>query len=132
MSCGLTPSIIEMLHKMQMEKEQQADEQLQKLETRKVVCTQTQVEATAKDQKYDWTKSYSTWENWEDPEELAAQEEQERKRIANARERTMCNHDHSAVRIDKDTMQNFLVFHYHSLSLSPFLLWYNRKERLWI
>ncbi|RMX67347.1 hypothetical protein KXD40_009703 [Peronospora effusa] len=55
-----------------------------------------------KDQKldqnsYDWTKTYEKWDGWEDPEELARQEQDARDRSEHATKAQMgCNHDHSA------------------------------------
>ena len=52
------------------------------------------------DQKgYDWTKTYEKWDGWEDPEELARQEQAARDRSEHAAKAQLgCNHDHSAVR----------------------------------
>ena len=47
----------------------------------------------------DWTEAYRKWDEWEDPDEIAAREkaaEERRKRAA--RGGTACNHDHSAER----------------------------------
>ena len=52
------------------------------------------------DSVYDWTRTYEQWDAWEDPEELAKQEQATRdRRERTSRTQLGCAHDHSAVRI---------------------------------
>mmetsp|Transcript_13218 Transcript_13218/g.46243 ORF Transcript_13218/g.46243 Transcript_13218/m.46243 type:complete len:470 (-) Transcript_13218:129-1538(-) len=48
----------------------------------------------------DWTATYRAWADWQDPDELAAKEAEERARLERASKRapTSCSHDHAAER----------------------------------
>ncbi|KAG7384524.1 hypothetical protein PHYPSEUDO_002512 [Phytophthora pseudosyringae] len=107
MSCGFTPDLARMLEQMAVEKERHA------AETQQVLVETEQNVARAKsklskvadkhhkqqeeENAYDWTRTYEKWDAWEDPEELARQEQEARERSERAAKAQMgCNHDHSA------------------------------------
>ncbi|KAG7395673.1 hypothetical protein PHYBOEH_003352 [Phytophthora boehmeriae] len=104
MSCGFTPDLAQMLEKMAVEKERHT------VETQQALAETEQHVARAKtklakvegkhqqgNEVYDWTRTYEKWDAWEDPEELARQEQEARDRSERAAKAHMgCNHDHSA------------------------------------
>ncbi|KAF4040290.1 hypothetical protein GN244_ATG07483 [Phytophthora infestans] len=106
MSCGFTPDLARMLEQMAVEKERHAVEAQQRLvETEQSVARAkskvTKVEDKHHKQQlengYDWTRTYEKWDAWEDPEDLARQEQEARERSERAAKAQMgCNHDHSA------------------------------------
>ncbi|RLN89018.1 hypothetical protein BBJ28_00014937 [Nothophytophthora sp. Chile5] len=114
MSCGFTPDMARMLEQMAVEKERHAVEAQQALADTKQHAELAKqklakVEGKHQQQKgvedgeeagsspYDWTRTYEKWDAWEDPEELARQEQAARERSERAAKAQMgCNHDHSA------------------------------------
>lgn len=104
MACGMTPELMEVLINMQKEKEKQgieAEEEALK-EAEKVNVAKRRAEAVSElgtEGSYDWTRKYEKWDKWEDPEELAKKEQEARRKMEAAKQRTSCNHDHSAVRM---------------------------------
>ncbi|KAL4174552.1 hypothetical protein KRP22_006489 [Phytophthora ramorum] len=102
MSCGFTPDLARMLEQMAVEKERHATEAQQNLvETEQNVARVKSKVAKAADQNgekgYDWTRTYEKWDAWEDPEDLARQEQEARERSERAAKAQMgCSHDHSA------------------------------------
>lgn len=73
MACGMTPELMENIMKFQDLKDNNGD--MDELE-------------------YDWTKSYSKWDKFVDPDEVKAST----KSKPHQKPHTGCNHDHSAVR----------------------------------
>ncbi|KAG2777628.1 hypothetical protein JG687_00001703 [Phytophthora cactorum] len=106
MSCGFTPDLARMLEQMAVEKERHTVETQQSLvETERNVARAKSKLAKVEDKHhkqqqengYDWTRTYEKWDAWEDPEELARQEQEARERSERAAKAQMgCNHDHSA------------------------------------
>ncbi|KAF1318795.1 hypothetical protein FI667_g13598, partial [Globisporangium splendens] len=103
MACGMTPSLARMLEQVAQEKETKARGAEQQLSAtaERVARTKQRLadleQTHAKQEHYDWTKTYEKWDAWEDPEELARQEQEARERSERAaREQLGCNHDHSA------------------------------------
>lgn len=105
MACGLTPNLALMLEQMAQEKEKKALEAdrlltstTQHVERTKQKIAQVEAQMQGGGGAYDWTKTYEKWDAWEDPEELARQEQEARDRSERAaRDQMGCNHDHSAV-----------------------------------
>ncbi|KAE8886502.1 hypothetical protein PF005_g9880 [Phytophthora fragariae] len=103
MSCGFTPDLARMMEQMAVEKERHAVEVQQNVvETEQNVArVRSKMDKVADKQEttngYDWTRTYEKWDAWEDPEELARQEQEARERSERAAKAQMgCNHDHSA------------------------------------
>ncbi|OWZ02142.1 hypothetical protein PHMEG_00026347 [Phytophthora megakarya] len=106
MSCGLTPDLARMLEQMAVEKERHAVEAQKNLKETEQNVARVKSKVAKVDEKhhkqeehngYDWTRTYEKWDAWEDPEELARQEQEARERSERAAKAQMgCNHDHSA------------------------------------
>ncbi|KAJ0402009.1 hypothetical protein P43SY_006524 [Pythium insidiosum] len=100
MSCGLTPDLMRMLEAMAAEKEQLATQAAQELaDTTEQLRKKAEASATTVvADRADWTSVYEKWDAWQDPEELAQQEQAAREkaeRAARAAAQGPCNHDHS-------------------------------------
>ncbi|CAH0489003.1 unnamed protein product [Peronospora farinosa] len=98
-----TPALSRMLDQLIVDKEHHAVEDKQNVvQTEEHLAQNKSKLVLVKDQKldqnsYDWTKTYEKWDGWEDPEELARQEQDARDRSEHATKAQMgCNHDHSA------------------------------------
>ncbi|RLN80795.1 hypothetical protein BBJ28_00017764 [Nothophytophthora sp. Chile5] len=78
-----------------------AKQKLAKVEGKHQQQKQVEGGGEAGSSPYDWTRTYEKWDAWEDPEELARQEQAARERSERAAKAQMgCNHDHSAVHDD--------------------------------
>ncbi|GMF22995.1 unnamed protein product [Phytophthora lilii] len=104
MSCGFTPDLAHMLEQMAVEKERHAAEAQQNLAATELNVARAKSKMAkvaghkeGSENGYDWTRTYEKWDAWEDPEELARQEQEARERSERAAKAQMgCNHDHSA------------------------------------
>ena len=96
MACGMTPDMIQMVMNMQDEKEKKEEKEKMEKKTKisEAVVTDKRVE---ENKGSDWTRTYRTWQDYQDPEEQALAEQEERTKMEHAAQKTSCNHDHSAV-----------------------------------
>ncbi|KAI9910250.1 hypothetical protein PsorP6_011118 [Peronosclerospora sorghi] len=104
MSCGLTPKVAKMLEELALAQERYATDAKKTLEQTEQnvarvksnmakVCDKNPQEKNG----YDWTKTYEKWDAWEDPDDVARQEQEARERSERAAKAHVgCNHDHSA------------------------------------
>ncbi|CAI5718562.1 unnamed protein product [Peronospora destructor] len=103
MSSKCTPDMARMLDEMVVEKKHEAVQAKQdQVQTEQKSARVKSKLVPVKDKKpdqngYDWTRTYEKWDGWEDPEELARQEQETRDHSEHATKAQMgCHHDHSA------------------------------------
>jgi DNA phosphorothioation-dependent restriction protein DptG len=118
MSCGMTPEIFAKIQQMQeledakkkagrhesnraLQKRIKKAEAVKAAEQQKLAKSAAAADADADvDAAWDWTRTYSSWEQFEDPEEVAVEQKKHQKRVENQQKKGHmgCDHDHSAER----------------------------------